>query len=185
MRLRFTDPVGGGAGTVNRLPGSSQRTFAQTPQRRPAVHHVHVHQRRRTSDAAMTPQVPVANPRQPRSGQDPFHDQKEAHCVFRRDRTGLWHGEDRDGKRWVAHENAGKLFLYPAESEEATALASGNQRAPTAGGGIVNPEDPRSADRRRAGDQALADPGGQRDGDHVEALRSWQAQINEFYRREG
>ena len=128
-------------------------------------------------DAVVTPKVARVDPDERRSGQQPaeagFRDkgEGEATCIFHRDRSGMWRGEDRGGKRWMANENGGVLYVYPDDGDD------------VAGGAIVSPTDPRSADRRRAGDRVLAlraDPHGP---DQIEGLRSWQAALNRFWAR--
>jgi hypothetical protein len=144
--------------------------------------HVYLHRPRRSrvrDDVRVTPSMPPADPDDRKSGQQPkeagFRDkgEGEATCVFRRDRSGMWRGEDRAGRRWRANENGGVLYVYPDDGDD-----------DVAGGGIVNPIDPRSADQRRAGDRVLATPGAGHDGpDQIEGLRSWQAKLNRFWAR--
>jgi hypothetical protein len=84
----------------------------------------------------------------------------------------VWRGEDRGGKRWMANENGGVLYVYPDDGDD-----------DVAGGGITDPTDPRPADRRRAGDRVLALRGDPHGPDQIEGLRSWQAKLNRFWAR--
>jgi hypothetical protein len=138
--------------------------------------HVYIDRRRRVRDVRVVRAMPRVDPVERRTGEQPeeagFRDQGEATCVFRRDRSGVWRGEDRGGRRWRANENGGMLYVYPDDGDD-----------DVAGGGPVNPEDPRPADRRRAGDRALANPGQDPGPDHIAALGSWQARLDRFWER--
>ena len=130
----------------------------------------------------MTPRAPLANPSQPRTGQNPdaFQDEEaEALLVLKRDqRTGVWITEG-DAPAYYARENGGRLYVFRGR---------GNGHEDRDEGRPVTAPDPRSADRRRAGDRLLADPGAAHFSDssvQIAALKSWQQQLDAHYRREG
>jgi hypothetical protein len=182
MRVKFVDPVG--------YRGSIAPRRART---RDTQQHTHVS----VHDAKVTPSMPRVDPARPRLGEEPedagFCDQATAMCGFRRDRDGVWRGRDRSGRNWRIEANGPLLYLYPDDDDDGTddedlglRAPLGSERtdlAPVAGGGVVNPIDPRPADRRRAGDRVLATPGVDHGPDQIEGLRSWQARLNRFWAR--